>query len=100
MRTLPLADLELRWPPHLFATESDALTASDASGSGWQERAEHLLEEAFTGTAVRDHLARIATEATLAGSSWGSRTEEPATTPVRCRSTHPRLMRWSARRRS
>lgn len=56
----PLADLELRWPRELFATEAAALRdAPDAGSPAWQDRAELLLEEAFTGTAVRAHLARV-----------------------------------------
>lgn len=58
---LPLADLELRWPPALFASEAAALgNAPDAGTQSWQDRVERLLEEAFTGTAAREHMTRTA----------------------------------------
>ncbi len=51
----------------------------------WQERAENLLEEAFTSTAARDYLVRATTDRT----PWGSPPQVPANTPVE-------FLRWLA----
>lgn len=87
---IPLADLELRWPSALFVAEAAALRDAPDSGSpAWQDRAELLLEEAFTGTAVRDHLARVAGEAAAARNPWGPKPEAADTSP-------PDFLRWLA----
>lgn len=79
----PLADLELRWPRELFATEAAALRdAPDAGSPAWQDRAELLLEEAFTGTAVRAHLARVTGEAAAARDPWGPNPSTADTSPA------------------
>lgn len=68
---IPLANLELRWPRTLFTAEAVVLgDAHDVGTQNWQDRVELLLEEAFTGTAAREHLARVAA---AEGGFWGSK---------------------------
>jgi len=50
----PGPDYELVWPRALFAAEAAAILK--LLGSGWTERAELLLEEAFAGIAAGDDL--------------------------------------------
>lgn len=68
------ADLELSWPPELFAAEARALLEPRRSGSaGWSDSAELLLEEAFTGTVPLERFRSLEAP----DHSWGQATDDP-----------------------
>lgn len=57
------AGWELRWPPNLLASEARwLLRPAVVRLSGWRDRVEYLLEEAFVGPEARDAFSRTRSE--------------------------------------